>query len=72
MKNTIYFILGFVMFAVVTPLLAQAGVPRYSDFLYAVFGDNKNWGVGFTVILIGVIIAFVYFKTNKNNQLKEV
>ena len=72
MKNIILFVLGFVMFTAIIPLLSQAGVPRYSDFLSAVFGDNKILGVTFSLILISVIVGFTIFKTNKNNSMKEV
>ncbi|WP_342525530.1 hypothetical protein MKY84_08520 [Chryseomicrobium sp. FSL W7-1435] len=72
MKNIILFVLGFVLTIALLPLLYQAGVPRLSDFLSAVFGDNKILGVTFSLILMSVVIGFTIFIAKKNNSVKEV
>jgi len=72
MKNIILFALSVVLTIALLPLLYQAGVPRLSDFLSAVFGDNKILGVTFSLILMSVLLIPTISIAKKNKNMKEI
>lgn len=60
MNKKWYFILGLVAGFLVTPLLSLLGVPRFSDLLETVFGEQKLFAFIFLVSLVTVVGLFLY------------
>lgn len=60
MNKRWYFIMGFITSLILIPLLQSLGLPRYSDFLESLFGEQKLLGLIFTIsflVLIGILFT---------------
>lgn len=65
MNKKWYFILGLLTGLIVMPLSTLLGVPRFSDLLETVFGDQKLFAFIFIVTFVTIIGLFLYGRREK-------
>lgn len=70
-KMILYFLAGFIVAAVVIPLLRGLGVPGFENLLIAMFGKDNIYGVIFGFAVVGVLVAITYVVMKKFSRAEE-
>lgn len=70
-KVLISFFSGFILAAILFPILRAIGVPGFEDLLISLFGKDNIYGVIFGFAVAGVLVAVSYVVMKKLSVAEE-